>query len=130
MEAENKTENQPEISAGESLEKAPPLGDQPAAFTLVIQSWATPIVGIIMLVAGFLGGYFGRPLFSSEGPAVAVGGESSPVDTVQATTMSPTPDATRAAQQQALMTAVIEHTRHFLGDPNAPVTIIEFSDFQ
>jgi protein-disulfide isomerase len=40
------------------------------------------------------------------------------------------PDAQSVAQQQELMTAVVERTRHFHGDPNAPVTIIEFSDFQ
>ena len=39
----------------------------------------------------------------------------------------PTPDT--SAQQEALMEAVIAVTRHFKGDPNAPVTVIEFSDF-
>jgi hypothetical protein len=30
----------------------------------------------------------------------------------------------------ALMDAVVTQTRHFKGDANAPITIIEFSDFQ
>ncbi len=35
-----------------------------------------------------------------------------------------------ASIQATLMSAVVEQTRHFKGDPNAPVTIIEFSDFK
>ena len=38
--------------------------------------------------------------------------------------ITPTPD--RSAEIAELITA---NTRHFIGDPNAPVTIIEFSDF-
>jgi protein-disulfide isomerase len=29
-----------------------------------------------------------------------------------------------------LMDAVVAQTRHFKGDPNAPVTIVEFGDFK
>jgi hypothetical protein len=32
------------------------------ALTIVIQSWATPILAILMLILGLAGGYFGRPL--------------------------------------------------------------------
>ncbi len=99
------------------------------ALTLVVQSWATPIVGVILLVAGLLGGYYVRPLFSPDTTPVAF--EGNPATGVESGSITiPTPDADRAAQQQELMNAVVEQTRHFRGDPDAPVTIIEFSDFQ
>jgi hypothetical protein len=99
------------------------------ALTVVIQSWATPIVGIIMLVAGLFAGFYGRPLLSPETTSVAVEGNPSTGSSSAPITV-PTPDADQAAQQQELMSAVVEQTRHFRGDPDAPVTIIEFSDFQ
>jgi len=33
-----------------------------AALTVVVQSWATPIAGFLMLMIGFFGGFYGRPL--------------------------------------------------------------------
>jgi protein-disulfide isomerase len=42
----------------------------------------------------------------------------------------PSPDPEAAATPDELMAMLIEQTRHFQGDPDAPVTIIEFSDFQ
>ena len=46
-------------------------------------------------------------------------------------TPAPTEDvAARRAAAQRVMEMLISQTRHFKGDPNAPVTIIEFSDFQ
>jgi len=99
------------------------------ALTVVVQSWATPIVGIIMLVAGLFAGYYGRPLLSPEKTYVAVDGNTSTASEGASVTV-PTPDAERVAQQQQFMSAVVEQTRHFRGDPDAPVTIIEFSDFQ
>jgi protein-disulfide isomerase len=82
-----------------------------------------------MLVIGLLGGFFGQPLLSSStNPVAAQISPSTNSSSVPFT--APTPDATLATQQQELMKVVIENTRHFRGDPNAPVTIIEFSDFQ
>jgi protein-disulfide isomerase len=96
-----------------------------AALTIVVQSWATPILSILMLVVGLFGGYFGRPLLEVEqNPAITNDQPSTGAVTV------PTPDADLAAQQQDLMDLVVSQTRHFQGDPNAPVTIIEFSDFK
>ncbi|GAB4577368.1 MAG: hypothetical protein Fur0022_00990 [Anaerolineales bacterium] len=112
-----------EIVTGETV--PPPAGERAAApaLTIHIQSWATPIVGVLMLAAGLLTGYFGRPLLTppvTEVPASesssSASGEAAPED--------------QAAQQQALMEAVLARVRHFKGDPAAPVTLIEFSDFQ
>jgi hypothetical protein len=99
------------------------------ALTVVIQSWTTPIVGIIMLVAGLFAGYYGRPLLTPEATPVAAEGNTSTGPSSESITI-PTPDVDRAAQQQELMNVVVEGTRHFRGDPDSPVTIIEFSDFQ
>lgn len=130
MEEDNEIEVQQDVEPDEPVDRTSLPEEKPAALTLVIQSWATPIIGIIMLVAGLFGGYYLRPLLSPTlTPAVAAG-ESTSLETENAAATIPTPDAERAAQQQELMTAVVESTRHFRGDPEAPITIIEFSDFQ
>jgi hypothetical protein len=95
---------------------------QPASpvMTINIHSWATPIVGIIMLVIGALAGFYVRPTVLgqlSDNPS-----ETSPVVAL------PTED--RSADKQRLMASLIPKVRHFIGDSNAPVTIIEFGDFK
>ncbi len=73
--------------------------------------WVTLIAG---LVVGLLIGYVARPLVE---PMV----RPTPVVTGVAGPATPTP---------AEMARVIAQTRHFTGEANAPVTIIEFGDFQ
>lgn len=107
----------------------PPRDRNNPALTVVIQTWATPIVGIIMLVIGLLGGYYGRQILT---PIIAV----EAVKGVESTNNNdpllaiPTPEEDLIARQQEFMALVVENTRHFRGEPDAPVTIIEFSDFQ
>jgi hypothetical protein len=103
-----------------------PQSEQPA-FTIVVQSWATPILSIIMLMIGLLGGYFGRPVIESTQSTPT--SEANP-STGSGTIIVPTPDVDPSAQQQELMEMLVSETRHFRGDPNAPITIIEFSDFK
>lgn len=98
------------------------------ALTIIFQSWTTPLIGVVMLAVGLLGGYFGRPL-------VAPGPEGVPVSDVEITPepvedISVSPDEDREAQKAAVMKSLLGETRHFRGDEDAPVTIIEFSDFQ
>ena len=102
-------------------ESAPFEAQKPPAITISIQSWATPIVGILMLVLGLLVGYYGRPLILSQVQSEASVNSEAPV-------VIPTAD--NSAAQQKLMETVLAKTRHFKGDPDAPVTIIEFADFQ
>jgi hypothetical protein len=85
---------------------------------------ATLITGLLV---GILVGYAGRPLVTPKPP-------SPPLVTSES---SANPPATNNANPPAsnpssatLMDAVVAQTRHFEGDPNAPVTIIEFGDFQ
>ncbi len=115
----------PEGPAHMELQKESLPNETPsrAALTITIQSWATPILGLAMLVIGLLGGYFLRPLTLAQSP-----------NTTTATSVTAPPAAVAttdpAAAQQNLMKAVLPKVRHFRGDPNAPVTMIEFGDFQ
>jgi hypothetical protein len=104
------------------------------ALTVVVQSWATPLIGLLMLVLGLAAGYFVRPYFEDTQPQAAataaptsVAVESGQPDATAAATADPTQVA---QSQEELMAFLIEQTKHFKGDENAPVTIIEFSDFQ
>jgi hypothetical protein len=89
------------------------------AITISVQSWATPIVGIVMLIIGLFGGYYGRPLVGDGGEQAAV------------------PQAIQPAQSQGsgisneeLMDYLNSQVRHVMGDSDSPVTIVEFGDFQ
>ncbi len=95
-------------------------GEKKPAFVINFYSWATPIVGLAMLLIGLLGGYFGRPLVSPDSKSPAI----------QAT--APAAALPEQAPQSAeeMMEILISQMRHFKGDADAPVTIIEFSDFK
>ncbi len=86
-------------------------------------------VGMVMLVVGVIAGYFGRPLVTPQ-PMNATPVAS--VDT-EPSTASAASDANPAQSNppaETLMTAIVAETRHFKGSPDAPVTIVEFSDFR
>lgn len=97
--------------------------ERASALTIHIQSWATPVVGLVMLVMGLLIGYFVRPLTLAQAatPAVSAALATAPVTL---------PTADQSAARQALMASLLPKVRHFQGDPKAPVTMIEFGDFQ
>jgi hypothetical protein len=106
------------------------------ALTVVIHSWWTPALALLALVVGLLLGYFGRPLLNKSTDA---DGEVAAVTTPIATDSANQPllptaeiDPTMAAinSQEQLMAYLVSNTTHFKGDPNASVTIIEFSDYQ
>ncbi len=108
-----------------------PNPDSKPSLVINIQSWATPVVGLVMLVVGLLAGYFGRPLLAQQLP-----GETpiAAAPTSASNPSTPNPQTSAATQPAAslkeVMDILIPQVKHFKGDPNAPVTFIEFSDFQ
>jgi len=69
-----------------------------------------------MLIIGLLGGYYGHPLVNDTGE--------------QATVPQSIAPSQAGAGNEELMAYLVSQTRHFKGDPDAPVTLIEFGDFQ
>ncbi len=105
--------------------------DERPALTIHVYSWATPIAAGIMLLLGLVGGYFLRPYVEQGAAAGAAAAEVvSTAEPVDSAALPETPPEDPEARRQALMDALIAQTKHFRGDPNAPVTILEFSDFQ
>jgi hypothetical protein len=87
----------------------------------------TALVGVVMLAVGLAAGYLGRPLVApqaAESAAVAATSSANPPAN------SPANPAAGDQAQATLMDAVVAQTRHFKGDANARVTIVEFGDFQ
>jgi protein-disulfide isomerase len=82
-------------------------------------TWAIVVVGLLMLFFGMLFGYFGRPLV---GPEAKTARSTS---TAQAIAVQ-----TQVASNKQIMEYLSEKLQHFQGEPDSPVTIIEFSDFQ
>jgi hypothetical protein len=99
-----------------------------SALMVVFPSWSTPVLGILMLIVGLISGYYGRQFIHADRTVPAV----EEIDSITADNPPSTPsisDEEMAARQEELMALVVDSTRHFRGEPDAPVTIIEFSDF-
>ncbi len=94
------------------------------ALTIVVPSWSTPIVGIVMLVLGLLIGYFGRPAVADRITAFRPTATSEPTPAVVVG-----PQAQPSSREE-LMEYLISQTRHFRGNPEASIVMLEFSDFQ
>jgi hypothetical protein len=126
-------EEEKPIPAEETLTLAE---EKKPALTVVIQSWWTPALVVLALVVGLLLGYFGRPLLnksvdnSGEVAAVTppIGTESANQPVLPTAEVDPTIAAINSQEQ--LMAYLVSNTTHFKGDPDAAVTIIEFSDYQ
>ncbi len=116
-----------EDGKGRVQSEASPSHKESPALTIIFQSWATPIIGILMLVLGLLGGYFGRPLITEEGKPTPIVEEASELEENPDISIS---EGEREAQKAILMDTLVGEIRHFQGEADAPVTIIEFSDFQ
>jgi protein-disulfide isomerase len=114
-----------EMIEAESPEELPepPKDEQQPALVINIHSWATPIVGIVMLVVGLAAGYLGRPYLANLKPAETQAASQEQTSGQVSQEQSP-------ASTPTLMEYLVGQTRHFQGDQNAPVTLIEFSDFQ
>jgi len=118
----SQNEGQKSSSAKRSSESK--VSPEKAALVINVKSWATPIIGLIMLMIGLMAGYFGRPLFVNRSTNLPTD-----VTASQQSITSTTPPVS-SSEGEALMDTLISQTRHFKGNSDAPITIIEFSDFQ
>ena len=106
-----------ELDAPYLPDTQPVAGDLPAAPAQPAQNvWVLFVVGLLV---GGLAGFFLYPLVfpkqeDNTAPLAAVA-DSGEIN-------KPNP-------HQAVMLAVVNGSRHFLGDPNAPITLVEFGDF-
>jgi len=103
-------EQNTELEAPETFPESKPVSRR---------NWSTLIAGAAMLLVGLVLGYLGRGAFGPEA-MTARGTATAAASAVQ----------TRSASNQAVMEMLVGETHHFKGDPNARVTLIEFSDFQ
>lgn len=94
------------------------------------QSSSIWIIGIAMLVVGLVFGYIGRGAFGPEvqaaratNTAVAAAYESTAAADLSAA-------ETRAVANTEVMQLIVSKTTHYKGQVDAPVTLIEFSDFK
>ena len=130
------TQNEPEIPAAAS-EVSIPVDDKPDQ--LQSQPWGYFLAGMgLALLAVALGaalGYLARPALDpatgsvanlslpAQGPVAVQAPPAQPdnVGETEAQANAPTP---------TIMDFVLSDARHFQGNPNAPVTLVEFSDFK
>jgi hypothetical protein len=115
-----------EVPEVDEEEPADGATEKKPAFVLNFYSWWIPIVGIVMLLIGLVGGYFLRPLVQPAATPVAALNPSE-VSSVQTEAPQPTMDP---ATRKQLMDYLLPQVKHFKGDANAPITLLEFSDFQ
>jgi hypothetical protein len=110
--------------AEDEVEHESPTPNTTKPIAARINPAATLVAGLLV---GILIGYAGRPLVTPQAtPPTPVASPSGANPPPMSNANSPTSNPSSAT----LMDAVVAQTRHFEGDPNAPVTIIEFGDFQ
>jgi protein-disulfide isomerase len=127
---------------GSGLESQPEETKKEKSPIMVINiySWMTPVLAVVMLIIGLLVGYFIHPLPAAQVAVVAPTSAVTPtsaVAAVQPPAQIPQPPVQQQAQPtmdpavlKQIVANLVSKTRHFKGSPNAPVTMLEFSDFQ
>lgn len=91
--------------------------------------WHVPALLAVGLLVGFVIGLFASPYLAGRSPAQ----ESPPPAPAAASptaVSAPTASAPDKTAQANLMSLVVGATRHFRGAAEAPVTVVEFGDFQ
>ncbi|MSP14740.1 MAG: hypothetical protein EXR62_17500 [Chloroflexi bacterium] len=139
---------QPEAApdlANDATTPPQPAGPEEDPNEVHIRIPATLVIALATLVLGIALGYFGRPIVTPDplpvvqtvvvqvtAPPAALAAPAAaaaPPTSVPAANSSAA-TATVATARRAVIDKLIAQTRHFKGDPNAPVTILDFSDFQ
>ena len=117
--------------------KAARLADSQAVPPAAQKTWwlgvsATPWIGLVMLFVGVVCGFLARPLLKAD-PTTAASTLNQPVAATQpipASSVGGDSGIDPNSPASVMMQGLIDQTRHFRGSPDAPVTIIVFSDFQ
>jgi hypothetical protein len=107
---------------GADLPPSEPAAPAPRALAL-------PLVAALcltMLAAGLIIGYTGHPIVTAWIATPTL----TPSPTPQPASPTQTAEAELAQRRVELMDYVAANTRHFRGNPEAAITLIEFSDFQ
>jgi hypothetical protein len=94
-------------------------GKNRPAVTIIFETWSIPIIGVLMLIIGAFAGYNLRLQSNPQTNQSAVSPQ-----------LQRNPQQSLGGDQEDLMEYVLSQVRHFRGDPDAPVTMIEFGDFQ
>lgn len=122
---------EPAAEAGEPTEPAVEAEGQPATEPRVVTLRVDLLVTLAFgLMVGIVIGYLGRPLIESEARAPAAPVVAARVESSAPTDAEAASSSADSGSSQTLLDSVIAATRHYKGDPDAPVTIIEFGDFQ
>lgn len=116
--ADNEASEQPPVEeAAKELSESPENEPERSHPRSGSNTWVLLLIGLIV---GGLAGFSLRPLVFPE----------------EVTNAAPAPLAVEgsapmneAEPHQQVMMAVIANARHFYGDPNAPITLVEFGDF-
>lgn len=91
--------------------------------------WHVPALLAVGLLVGFGIGLFAGPYLGSRSPAREIP-PSAPAAASPTTPTAPTVTASADSARANLMSVVVGATRHFRGAADAPVTVVEFGDFQ
>ena len=96
-----------------------------------IKPWSLALILVITFVVGLAIGFLGRPVVMP--PQEVVVTVVVTPDTPAVAQAKATPEPETGAGQAAtptIMDFILADARHFQGDPNAPITLVEFSDFR
>ncbi len=92
--------------------------------------YTTWIIAIAMLAVGLVAGYIGRGTFGPEASAARATMTAGAAATQTMAVAELAAVETRAVANAEVMQVIISKTRHFKGQVDAPITLIEFSDFK
>lgn len=92
-----------------------------------LTSWHVPALLAVGLLAGIAVGLFAGPYLTAHPP---VQESASPAPAAVSPTTAPVPTTAEDTARANLMSTVVGATRHFRGAAEAPVTVVEFGDFQ
>jgi hypothetical protein len=83
-------------------------------------AWTVSLVFIAFILGG-VAGWYARPVLEKPGPTI------SPTEPARQPASAATPVANPVP---GFIATAVSRTRQWKGDPDAPVTIVEFADFQ